>query len=326
MSSFGSAQAPVPVQPHVQVSAANPAPLVIAGGLASTAAALAGVWAIQRFGDENVMGWYANYVIPAGAILVGLVASAGFGVAARLTGAKLTGPLLAAATLTLLGGYWVAQYVEFTLLFPEGAFFDDGRPAGFLDWYDDVTRTIAWKDKSGKLGEPLGGLGYLLRAGEMLGFCLGGLVIPLTMRSLPYCASCRRYMRQPVVALVPASVPARKIKKKDAAGQAAYDAEVGEAFARGEQALARLVAAARAGDPGAFAAAVTEVGPAKGKPSRAASALPARLQVRVVHCPSCAGGELKVSLVTGQGKHQKVTPHSSEPLTRGVAPRLVGRA
>jgi hypothetical protein len=325
MSSFGSAQAPVPVQPHVQVSAASPAPLVIAAGLASTAAALAGVWAIQRFGDENVMGWYANYVIPAGAILVGLVASAGFAVAARLTGAKLTGPLLAAATLTLLGGYWVAQYVEFRLLFPEGAFFADGRPAGLLDWYDEVTRSFVWKDKSGE-SAPLGAVGYLLRAGEMIGFCLGGLIIPLSMRSLPYCASCRRYMKQPVVALVPASVPARKIKKKDAAGQAAYEAEGGEAFARGEQALARLVAAARAGDPGAFAAAVAEVGPAKGKPSRAANALPARLQVRVVHCPSCAGGELKVSLVTGQGKQQKVTPHSSEPLTRGVAPRLVGRA
>src|SRR5581483_8432529 len=49
--------------------------VVLAAGLASTVVALVGVMLISHYGDENVMGWYANYVIPAGAVLVGLVAS-----------------------------------------------------------------------------------------------------------------------------------------------------------------------------------------------------------------------------------------------------------
>src|SRR5580692_2014574 len=54
--------------------------LVLIGGAASTAVALLAVYFLNETGT-NVMGWYADYVLPIGALLVGLLASSGFGVA-----------------------------------------------------------------------------------------------------------------------------------------------------------------------------------------------------------------------------------------------------
>lgn len=324
MSVAAGAPAPAvdPVgSPLVQVARGNPAPLVLVAGLVTTVLALAGVWALSVYADENVMGWYANYVLPVGAVLVGAVASTGFGLASWLGGARISGRLLAAVALCLVAGYWAAKWVEFRVAFPAGATFDDGTPAGFLDWYDLVTRSFAWKDRRGELGAPLGAWGYLLRAGEIAGFACGGLIAPFALRRVPYCASCAVYMRQPVVAIVPAGVKPRRISKKDAAGRAAHEAEAREAYARGEAAVARMLAASQAGDAAAFAAAVAEGGPLSGK--RTAEKLTARLHVRVVHCRRCAAGELRIALATGQGQNLKTEPVQAETLMRGVAPRLL---
>lgn len=308
-------------QPRIHVASGTPAPLVLVAGLATTLLALAGVWALSAFAGENVMGWYADYVIPAGAILVGVVASSGFGVTSWLTGARITGALLVAAALVLVAGYWAAQYLEFRLAFPAGATFADGRPVGFLDWYDAVTRSFAW-EKHGRLGTPLGSWGYALRVGELVGFAGGGLAAPLVMRKLPYCASCRAYMRQPLVAVVPAGLAPKRLSKKDPAA-AAREAEAREAYALAQVGVARLVAAGRTGDAAAFAAAVEEVGPLSRR--RAAEKLAARMHVRMVHCRRCGAGELRVQLATGQGNRVKRTALASEPLERGVARRLIPR-
>lgn len=319
MSVPATAQQTAP-QPMVTVAAGNASLLVLLAGLASTAAALAAVWAISKYADENVMGWYANYVLPVGAILVGAVASTGFGVSSWATGTKISGKLLVAVGATLLAGYWAAQYVQFRVLFTDGEALADGGEVSFLDWYDFVTRSFAWKDHGGNLGASLGAWGYLLRAGEIVGFCGGGLATPLLLRNVPYCASCKAYMRQPVVAVIPAGAPNRKVSKKDPAALAAREAEVQEAYARGEAALAKVFAAGQAGDAAAFSTAVAEAGPLSSQ--RAANKLPARIHVRLVHCRRCSDGALSASVVTGQGKQLRVTPLRAQPLARGVAPAL----
>jgi hypothetical protein len=313
---------PVPT-PHLRASTANPAPVVLLAGLATSLVALAAVWAVNVYADENPMGWYANYVIPAGAILVGGVASSGFGLASWLTGAKITGRLLVATTVVLVGGYWVAQLLEFRVAFPDGAFYEDGTPVGFLAWYDVVTRSFAWKDH-GKIGSALGGWGYALRVGELVGFAGGGLIAPVLLRKAPYCAACRRYMRQPLVAVIPAGIEPKRVSKKDAPALAAREAAANEAWDRGQSALSTLYAAGAAGDPGAFASAVATSGPVKG--SRKTEKLTARLHVRAVHCPRCGAGELRTQVATGQGKEIKLQPLSAQALERGVAARLAVRA
>jgi hypothetical protein len=269
------------------------------------------------------MGWYGNYVLPVGALLVGAVASTGFGLASWGTGTKITGNVLVAVGLTLVAGYWAAQYIEFRVAFPHGAELADGSRAGFLDWYDVVTRSFAWKDHGGKLGSELGAWGYALRAGELVGFSGGGLLVPVLLRKMPYCAACGVYMRQPLVAVIPAGVPARKIAKKDAVALAARDTEAREAFTRAGERLDRLLAAGRTGDAAVFAAAVAESGPLAGR--RAAEKLPARIHLRVVHCRQCAAGELRAALATGRGKQLRIEPLRAEALDPGIAPRLLAR-
>jgi hypothetical protein len=308
--------------PHAHAVTANPAPAILFAGLATSLLALGAVWALNVHADENVMGWYANYVLPAGAILVGGVASSGFGLASWLTGAKITGRLLVATTAVLLAGYWAAQYLEFRAAFPDGAYFEDGTQARLLDWYDFATRSFAWKEH-GKLGAPLGAWGYALRAGEMVGFAGGGLIAPILLRKAPYCAACRVYMRSPLVAVIPAGIKPKKVSKKDAAALEARDAASRGAWDRGQAALATLYAAGSAGDPAAFRLAVDAAGPPAG--TRKTEKLSARVHVRVVHCPRCAAGELRAQVATGQGSNLKLEPLSAHVLERGLAPRLVAR-
>jgi len=309
-------------EPRVRVAAANPAPLVLAAGLVSTALALAGVWALSRFADENVMGLYADYVIPAGAILVGLVASSGFGVGSWTTGTKVSGLLLVGVAIILVGGYWAAQYIEFRLLFPDGALARDGTELGFFDFYDAVTRSFAWVEH-GKKGSQLGAWGYALCVGEVVGFSGGGLAIPILLRKVPYCRACGVYMRSPVVALLPAGIEPKRVGKKKVQELADREAQANAAYARAQAGLARLLEAGKMGDATVFAAAVAEEGPLSRK--RAAGKLSARVQVKIVHCARCAAGELQASVMTGQGKALKVTPLTTQPLEKGVAPRLLAR-
>ena len=98
---------------------------------------------------ENIMGWYGDYIIPAGALLVGLFASSGFGIASWMSGCKITGTLLKIVVGMLLGGYLAAHYIEYQLIIADGKY----EPVGFLTYFDLVTRAFAWKDHD-KLGSP----------------------------------------------------------------------------------------------------------------------------------------------------------------------------
>ena len=319
---FSSAEAPGLAEPRVRVATANSAPLVLAAGLLSTGLALAGVWALSRFAGENVMGWYADYVLPAGAVLVGLLASSGFGVGSWTTGTKVTGLLLVGVAIILVGGYWAAQYLEFRLLFPDGAVARDGSTVGFLDFYDAMTRRFAWVEH-GKTGSPLGAWGYALRVGEVVGFSGGGLAIPILLRKLPYCRACGVYMRSPTVALLPAGIAPKRVGKKKVQELAEREAQAQAAYQRAQAGLARLFDAGKKGDAAVFGVAVAEEGPLSSK--RATGKLNARVLVKVVHCARCASGELRASVMTGQGNQVKETPLAAQPLERGVAPRLLAR-
>ena len=69
--------------------------LVLLSGIGTTLVALLGVYLLDVTTDDfHIMGWYANYVLPVGALLVGLVASFGYGLASWLTGIKITRGLL----------------------------------------------------------------------------------------------------------------------------------------------------------------------------------------------------------------------------------------
>lgn len=271
--------------------------VVILGGLATTALALFAVWALDHFTEDfHVMGWYANYVLPIGALLVGLVASSGYGIASWASGEKITKSLLWTVLGLQVVAYFVGQYIEFRGL---GLHYDDGTPVGFLTFFDFAARSFAWQKNDGSAGEPLGIAGYAFRLLEIAGFCGGSLIAPLLMKALPYCDSCRTYMKSRDAGLLPASIKAENIRKKDVAAQATHQAAQEEAFQRGANLLGMAADKAHGGDLHGFRALFAEYAPKK----REIEKLPARIAVSVVGCPKCRNGYLLGTLRTGHGKH-----------------------
>ncbi len=272
--------------------------LVTAAGAGTTLLALAGVFAAARHG-ENIMGWYANYVIPAGALLVGLVAASGYGIAAWMTGLKMTRRLMWSVVAELALSYFLAQYEQYLLIDP------DGLGVGFWAWFDEVTRSFAWTQSNGSAGQSLGALGYGLRALEIAGFVVGGVLVPLGLKSKPYCDPCRTYMRTRLVALLPASKPSKVFSKVPVEEQQ----RLLDAALQGVQVLFK---AASARDRAQVEREIAALGPLSAK--RAASSLPARVAVNLVRCPRCADGYLAASMIQQKGNNVRTTQVGTVPL------------
>ncbi len=135
---------------------------VLLSGLTTTALTLLGIYVLDiKASDFHIMGWYANYVIPAGAIIVGIAASSGYGLASWFTGVKITRSLLWIVLVLQFTAYFAAQYIEFISLHLVHQ--DSGQPVGFFEYYDLVARSFAWKQSDGSMGQPLGAWGYFFR-------------------------------------------------------------------------------------------------------------------------------------------------------------------
>jgi len=196
----------------------------------------------------------------------------------------------------------------------------DGSDAGFLDYYDAITRSFAWRDH-GKPGKPLGAWGYGLRALEIVGFVGGGVLVPFLLRKIPYCEPCALYMRSSLVAVLPAGArPSRAFWRKSAEA-AAREAQARDAEQRARAGLARILDAAKRGDGAGLATALAEEGPLAG--SRAANRMSSRIHVRLVHCRRCEAGELRASLLTGQGNEIKTAPLETQGLEKATVSEVL---
>lgn len=173
-----------------------------------------------------------------------------------------------------------------------------GAPLTFWEYFDITTRAFAW-DNHGKPGEPFGVWGYGMRALEIAGFALGGLIAPAILFAVPYCDRCQIYMRSKELGMFPAGLVPRKIKKRDTAAQEAYDRELQEAFVQGSKLLERLLEAAKAGNAPDFANLLKDYAPQKKEIGK----LTARITLTLQHCRLCASGTLVARLVTGQGNN-----------------------
>ncbi|HVW01601.1 MAG TPA: hypothetical protein VHB77_14710 [Planctomycetaceae bacterium] len=285
----------------------RPGMLVLLAGIFTSLGTLAGLYALNIVApDVNVMGWYADGVIPIGAILVGFIAGSGYGVASWLTGSKIGSGLMWKILFLQIGCYFLAQYVEFLILRNANAL----PPAvTFWEYFDVITRSFAWEDH-GKPGQPFGVWGYGMRAFEIAGFALSGLIAPTILFSVPYCDACQIYMRTEDLGRLPAGVTVRKIKKKDTEGQQAYAAEQQAALQQGQQHLEALLATVGANDPQRFVQLIHEHAPRK----KEIEAQTTRLAVSLQRCRGCHCGNLVVKLNAGHGKEIVVTDVSKTAL------------
>ena len=283
--------------------------LVLCSGLGTTALTLFGIHLLDIHDpDFHIMGWYAEYVIPAGAFLVGVLAATGYGLASWLSGIKIVRGLFWAVLFLQVAAYFAAQYVEFKHM--DLVYTDTQKPVGFFEYFDMNARAFAWKQEDGTMGSPLGIWGYAFRGLEIIGFALGGLVVPAAMFKKPYCDGCRRYMKGRTLAMVPGSVPAKKTKKSDTAGRAEQQAEQEKALAAAQELLAMLRQMALEGRADEFLKAIEPLKSHKKKTTK----LPIRYRMGLAYCSKCQSGWLRVWQMTGQGKQLKQTE-----LARGEA-------
>lgn len=267
---------------------------VLGAGLATTALALLGVWAANQSSDDfNIMGWYAYYIFPLGALLVGLVAGCGYGVASWLTGVRISRNLLLAVLFLQVAAYFVAQYIEFRHIMAAYGSED----VGFFEYFDATTRSFYLKSKGSSPGDALGGWGYVFRLLEIAGFAFGGMIAPLILRAKPYCENCQIYMRTKNLGLLPAGVKPQKIKKKDAEGQARFQEEHDAAWEQGMMSLEELRRAGTDGKTSKF----NEILEAHQLNQKEIGKLTNRISVSLSSCPSCHAGQLNASQLSGQG-------------------------
>jgi len=277
---------------------------VLAAGIATSALTLFAIyWLDRKTDDFHVMGWYWHYIIPIGAILVGMVAASGYGIVSWFSGIKIVRLLMVAVVVLQVGVYFGAQYIEFKGM--HLYYKDTGNAVGFIEYFDLNARSFAWKQDNDKAGEPLGVWGYLFRALEIVGFAGGGLVVPALLCTQEYCDPCRRYMRSKVVASIPGSIKPQKFKKADIAGAAAHQEQQAAAAESARQFLEMLRQMAAEGRAEDFKKATAPL--MTRKSGKAAYLLPVRYTVHLVGCRQCGTGWLKFQQLTGQGKQMKTT-------------------
>ncbi|MFO0927271.1 MAG: hypothetical protein U0736_09555 [Gemmataceae bacterium] len=299
---------------------------VLMSGLLTSAATLAGVYWLSKNTDEfHIMGWYANYVIPAGAMIVGIAAASGYGLASWLTGTRISRGLLLAVLILQSGAYVTAEYVEYSDVMEglrqRGAFRGGPEPT-FAQYYDFKARSFTWKEKGPKNqpNQPLGGWGYVFVLLGAAGFVLSGLIAPAVLYSVPYCERCQRYMKTKLIGVLPASVPEKKIAKRDQAGQEAHAKEQEQAAAKAEEAVVRLHAAIAEGRPDVVQQELRAAGTIK-----ANGKLPKRVHVSLVWCKSCQEGQILLAHASGQGQNLQQVPMGQFPVSAPFVGELLGR-
>jgi hypothetical protein len=255
--------------------------IVQAAGAATTLAAFALVFALAK-AHVNIMGWYANWLIPCGAMVVGALAASGYAIAAWITGFKMTSRMMWSVVAQLTVSYFIAQYETYHLQF---APYSD---IGFVEWFDLSTRAFSFSSKNGQPGDPLGLVGYLFRVLEIVGFIAGGVIVPLALYGNPYCEPCRAYKRASTVAVIPGGLPGAEMTDGPYADPA-------------QESVLAIYRAAHAGDREAVRRLVAERGPLSRK--GATRKLQSFTEIALTRCPRCAQGDLTASISEQQGSN-----------------------
>jgi len=292
--------------------------VVIGSGLLTSALALLVVYWIGRSSNEDfqIMGWYAAFIFPVGAMLVGLVAGSGYGLMSWITGRKITGTLLIVIVLLLALSFAAAQWIEFRSLRLEDF---TGKAVDFFRYYDVTTRSMTFKASHAKTPSgSLGLFGYLFRLLELAGFTLGGLIIPLAFKAKPYCEPCLTYMRKAGDWWLPAAVPARKIAKKDKEALQVYEQEMKEAYEKSLAQLNSLNTALSERNTSQFQSILGQYG----LEAKAVRKLQRRIRLTLSTCPKCRAGVLDIQIIDGQGDKTKITKLGKELVDAGFTTAL----
>ena len=170
--------------------------MIVTGfGFATSSAVAYGCWAAEHYGQVAVYTWMWNFIIPAGAILCGLVAATGYWIGARLFNHRPSRSLLINIVLVSLGTFFSIHYLNYTMSTVRGVTID--KLMSFTDYLVAVTEHMVYKSShGGGSGNELGRLGWAVAALQVAGFSLGGFMVYGWLVGVPYCDRCGKYLSE----------------------------------------------------------------------------------------------------------------------------------
>jgi hypothetical protein len=191
------------------------------------------LWGVNLANDhgENIMGWYANGIIPAGALFVGIVSGLGYAIGSRVLNVKISRMFVYGMIATAALDYVAAQWVTWSNLLEKHHASSDRY--SFVQYIRDTCEGMSFKSSHSKeSGAPLGMWGYLFKLLEMAGYVGGAMVPTVTLRGMPYCHACQYYLKKGQMSVInaPGSWAAikklPKVQRKEALVAAVQDAAV----------------------------------------------------------------------------------------------------
>jgi hypothetical protein len=171
----------------------QPGLIVYFSGLGTSALVLWLVHYLNESHQFNIMGWYVNGILPAGAIFVGILSGLGYAIASRLLQVKLSKAFVIGMITTAILDYIAAQYLTYAHIIEKLHIQADQYT--FLDYVRDMCEKMSFKDQhNDKPGDPLGVFGYFFKLLEMAGYALGAMVPSMHVFGMCYCKKCQKYL------------------------------------------------------------------------------------------------------------------------------------
>lgn len=168
--------------------------VVLMAGVATSAVVL---WVVSLLADSGtyIMGWYLFLLIPAGALLVGLLSGLGYAIAARKVNMKLSSGFVSGMVFISLMDYFANHYVGYTSVLER---LHPSVEYSFFNYLRDICENMTFsRTGDGSPGAPIGWWGYLFKGLEAAGY-VAGATIPArvavgSVASTPDCLNCGQY-------------------------------------------------------------------------------------------------------------------------------------
>ncbi len=167
--------------------------LILYGGLATSAGALFFVYLVANMGF-NLMGLYWLFIVPVGAIIVGMASGVGYAVMSKWTNFRATGCYLWLVLGVSLVTYGASHYVTYRHVLSANGLTTD--QVSFVDYIRVTTESAEMADKDGDDGFTVGKFGYLLLLLEAVGFSASAVIPLLIVSQGAYCEDCGKYMKK----------------------------------------------------------------------------------------------------------------------------------
>lgn len=168
----------------------KPGWIVFIAGVTTSALVL---WLVA---GTSIMGWYLYYIIPIGALIVGVLSGLGYAIAARSVNMTLSPAFVTGMVSVALVDYFAALYITYdNLLATTGA---DATRYSFVQFLRDSCELISFSGGDGSSpGNPIGLWGYFFKSLEVIGY-VAGATLPAKMAvtsvsGTPDCPRCKQY-------------------------------------------------------------------------------------------------------------------------------------